>query len=886
MSEQKIFQLDESVIKRIAAGEVINFPANVAKELLENSIDAGSRHIKIELRNGGYSLIRITDNGCGIGLADLPLACQRHATSKIQSFKDIQNVTTFGFRGEALFSMSCVSHLNITSKTANSSFGYSGNYEDGTLIGELTTTPMTNGTTVTIADLFYNKPSRLRTSPDASAQNRKILQIAMRYAIAYPHVSISVYCDDKEKMMTLGDNSNHYDVISLLYGVDARASTFVHKADIAKNTSVEMYLGSPSAKKQLKESAVFVNGRLVQCDHIKRAINAVYSGFLMRDEKPFAFVMLTMPPDKVDVNVHPTKKDVIFTNEQTLIDNICSEILDQLRGLSKTRPFNEGETKPKKNSQTKSQAEYPKLSSIISSREITRSFPSIDDDNDIPKSNETHIITENQQTKIINESNINSRNENQNSLISDQNSENIKIRNEEVSNIDDTAQNIDNRKNEGVYDYGENSRKEDNHTTGEKSQISTNNETETQYTSYQRNDDNETIQIQNEKDNDVKEESDDEQDSIVEESPVKETKVRATISIEDRHFEVPTVSLNESNLTDISSESSEPQSPNRRMSRNPYMRSSVEFSGTVKEITEEPIKQQTNIPSSLFTPGVDKQKPFKKKPSNIFEELKFSPKSMGRGDPNIQTLEQVLTAASANETRSRDPNAVKREMNLKGAAALLADEKSNNYDPLSTIFRAHSFVGLIGMKYGLISADETLYAVHLFQVFRVLFYQSSLANVGNFGRIKFEEPINITNICSLINADGNKIASILIEHSEMLSDLFNIKINENGLLLEMPMIVVNYEPTFSMLPLFLSRLADAEWDGEIECIGYICNELAMLYSPTEEDGENENLQIAVRDILFPELKTSIFFPPAELISNLSFIRVRSLHEMYKIFERN
>ncbi|EAY08153.1 DNA mismatch repair protein, putative [Trichomonas vaginalis G3] len=898
MTEHRILQLDESVIKRIAAGEVINFPSNVAKELLENSIDAGSKRISTELQNGGYSLIKISDNGCGINAADMPLACQRHATSKIQSFNDLRNVTTFGFRGEALFSMSCVSHLSILSKTEESSFGYSGNFQDGNLIGELSTVPITIGTTVTISDLFYNKPTKLRTSPDSATQNRKILQIVQRYAIAYPEISFSVICDGKEKMMTHG-SSSHYDVISLLYGIDARSATFVLTGDIAKNTTVEMYLGSPSAKKQLKESAVFVNGRLVQCDHIKRAINAVYGSFLMRGEKPFAFVLLRMPPDKVDVNVHPTKKDVIFTNEQSLIDNICDIILAELKNQSKTRNFSE-KTEKKKDKKNDDE----RLSSFVSSKEIKRKTLDekyedlVEDDEKITVNNPiqekfNQIIGSNRSVQ-----NKSDKNQNEDELNEEDsfNTSNKVIQNksdmnhEEDSNeLNQNQENSFNASNKVVQNKGD---KNQNDELNEEGSFNTSNR-----------------DVQNKSDKNLHEEEEEEKDSIVEDD---EESPKAKIDIDRENkgkYELSPVSINEENLTDItpassSSDTSDTENPRKRARRNPYMKLSSDFQNLQQiddlpksdNLTKRDSDQEnseipkSNIPSSLFNKSEVTEKPKPRERSSIFDELKFTPKSMARGDPNLQTLEQVLNMSAAKEMK-RDPTKTKREMNLVTASSLLSDEKKNSFEPLITLFRAHSFVGLIGLKYGLIQADETLYAVHLFQVFRVLFYQSCLSRIGNFGKIVFDKPLDVKILAdSVEGSDSLRVKNILIEHREMLSDLFNIVINDMGCLEEMPMIVANYEPSFSFLPIFLVRLAETEWDGELECISYICDELSMLYSPCEEESNDtkniEKMKKSIRDVLFPELKTAIFFPPAALISNLSVIRVRSLHEMYKIFERN
>ena len=345
-----IVQLPENVIMAIAAGEVIHNPSNVFKELLENALDAGSTRIQVSIENGGFTYLKIQDNGYGISNVDLPICARRHTTSKIHSFNDMSNITTFGFRGEALFSISCVSHLTITSKTDESEVGYIAHYSDGELVGDLTPIAFTTGTTVEIRDLFYNRHQNLSTLPEYSQSARTILQITTNYAYAFPSTSFTVISDHHKRLHTNGGASTTEQVISLInhisfplsvqkpssYHNDNENNNPNENNSLNENTnnnelSATLFLSELGSKDtSLRGSIVFINGRLVRCDRLKRIITDVYSEFLIRGAKPFFIVMLTIPPDRVDVNVHPTKRDVAFQNDSTIYNIISSKVREAL----------------------------------------------------------------------------------------------------------------------------------------------------------------------------------------------------------------------------------------------------------------------------------------------------------------------------------------------------------------------------------------------------------------------------------------------------------------------------------------------------------------------------------------------------------------------------
>jgi DNA mismatch repair protein MLH1 len=259
----KIIQLSPDVIKRIAAGEVVHRPSSAVKEILENSLDANSTHLTIEIENGGFSLIRISDNGSGISCDDLPLACQRHTTSKIRTFSDLREISSFGFRGEALFSISSISKVKIQSKIESCDLGYCVEYLMGESISKPVPIAFTNGTTVEVENIFYNQPNRLRSLPESASQIKKIIEIINKYSIVFPKISFLLKIDGKEKIRTTG-NSDYMSVLSFIHGLTIHSSLFYFSSDLIDNASVELILSHSSNLQVPKLESVFINKRLVK----------------------------------------------------------------------------------------------------------------------------------------------------------------------------------------------------------------------------------------------------------------------------------------------------------------------------------------------------------------------------------------------------------------------------------------------------------------------------------------------------------------------------------------------------------------------------------------------------------------------------------------------
>ncbi|XP_022168581.1 DNA mismatch repair protein Mlh1 [Myzus persicae] len=334
-------KLAEDVVNRIAAGEVIQRPANALKELLENSLDAKSTNIQVTLKNGGLKLLQIQDNGTGIRTEDLGIVCERFTTSKLQQFEDLTKISTYGFRGEALASISHVAHLTITTKTNGALCAYKGLYKDGKLKAPPKSCAGNVGTIITVEDLFHNIATRKKSMKSFNEEHLKVVEVVSRYAIHNPLVGFTV--KKQGELLTevkTNQGSTHIDNIQAIYGsAISRALLEVNDYCNILKVKIKGYVSNPnfSAKKQI--FILFINDRLVDSQGLRKAVDQVYSIYLAKGSHPFIYLSLHLDPMNVDVNVHPTKHEVHFLHEDKVIDKVVDAIQDKLSGTNTSRTF-------------------------------------------------------------------------------------------------------------------------------------------------------------------------------------------------------------------------------------------------------------------------------------------------------------------------------------------------------------------------------------------------------------------------------------------------------------------------------------------------------------------------------------------------------------------
>lgn len=318
----QIALLSQETIDKIAAGEVIERPSSVVKELVENAIDAGSSAVTVEIKEGGISFIRISDNGCGIEREQIPLAFLRHSTSKIKSVEDLFTVTSLGFRGEALSSIAAVSQVELITKT-NGDFTGSRYLIEGSKEVSLEEIGAPDGTTFIIRNLFYNTPARKKFLKSAQTEGTYIHELMQRMILSHPDVAFKFILNNQVKLQSSG-NGNIKDIIYHLYGRDITKALLpiAHESELFK---VSGFIGKPMISRGNRGYELyFVNGRFIRSQILSKAIEDAFKPFLMQHQYPFTVLYFEIDSSLLDVNVHPTKMELRFSNQQELYREVQS----------------------------------------------------------------------------------------------------------------------------------------------------------------------------------------------------------------------------------------------------------------------------------------------------------------------------------------------------------------------------------------------------------------------------------------------------------------------------------------------------------------------------------------------------------------------------------
>lgn len=336
--------LPDHVAAQIAAGEVVERPASVVKELVENALDAGATTIKVEVRSGGRELIRVSDDGYGIPADDALTAFARHATSKLSRIDDLDSLVTLGFRGEALASIASVSRVSMVTRHADEQTGTSLQLEGGQLL-DRRSVGAPRGTVITVEHLFFNTPARLKFMKADATERRHIDSVITRYAMAYPNVRFSLTQDGRPTLSTTG-NGSLADVLVETLGLDIVREMLPilpsdrQRAD-APPIEVYGYTSTPTLHRNTRSFiTVFVNGRHVQDNSLTFAICQAYHTLMPADRYPVAVILLAMPPTEVDVNVHPTKAEVRFRQSDVVFGAVQRAVRRAVMGGSDIQRLN------------------------------------------------------------------------------------------------------------------------------------------------------------------------------------------------------------------------------------------------------------------------------------------------------------------------------------------------------------------------------------------------------------------------------------------------------------------------------------------------------------------------------------------------------------------
>lgn len=350
----KINVLSFEIANLIAAGEVVERPSSVLKELIENSIDAGATEIVAEIKRGGVALIRVTDNGCGIDKDDLPVSLKRHATSKISERDDLYSIMTLGFRGEALAAISSVSEVTIITKTKESDTGYMLTSEGGKIL-DMSEVGASDGTTVVVENLFFNVPARRKFLKKDSTEAMNVAALVEKIALSRPDISIQLLIDGEEKFKTPGD-SELIHTIRAIYGKEF-SSKLIKAEGVSDGIKVSGYIGrSDNVRKNRNLENIFINGRYVKSLTAQAALEKAYTSFIATEHFPACALFIEMHPGIVDVNVHPAKLEVKFSDERRVFEAVYYTVKKALE---------ESEYRPEMELAKTSKSEYNPVSAFV-----------------------------------------------------------------------------------------------------------------------------------------------------------------------------------------------------------------------------------------------------------------------------------------------------------------------------------------------------------------------------------------------------------------------------------------------------------------------------------------------------------------------------------------
>ena len=354
----EIFVLDSKTIDKIAAGEVVERPASVVKELVENAIDAKATNITVEIKDGGNTMIRVTDNGTGIEKSQIKRAFMRHATSKIQSVDDLLKIVSLGFRGEALSSIAAVSQIEFITKTKEDLIGIRYQIEGAREIS-LEEIGAPDGSTIIVRNLFYNTPARRKFLKSPVTETAYISDIMEHLALSIPEISFKFVVNGQTKFHTSG-NKNLREVIYKIHGKEI-INELIEIENHDENISLTGFIGKPVITKGNRSyENYFVNHRYIKSDVISKAIEESYKTFMMQHKYPFVILHLNINPEMIDINVHPAKMDIRFTNQNYFYDFITSSIYQRLKNIEMIPKVSAGNPVPIPNEPKESDVPVPK----------------------------------------------------------------------------------------------------------------------------------------------------------------------------------------------------------------------------------------------------------------------------------------------------------------------------------------------------------------------------------------------------------------------------------------------------------------------------------------------------------------------------------------------
>ncbi|KAI4486155.1 hypothetical protein M0802_012523 [Mischocyttarus mexicanus] len=854
----KIRKLDEVVVNRIAAGEIIQRPANALKELIENSLDAKATNIQIIVKEGGLKLLQIQDNGTGIKKDDMDIVCERFTTSKLQNFDDLKTISTYGFRGEALASISHIALLTITTKTSDEKCAYRAMYINSKLKEQPKPCAGNQGTMITIENLFYNVATRRKALSSSSEEFNKITDVVIKYSIHNPKVGFTLkkHGETTPQVRTT-HNSTKMNNIKILYGNPvARELLEIEFQDDTYQFKMHALITNPNYTSKRMIFLLFINNRLVESTPIKKMLEEMYAIHLPKKTHPFVYLSLEINPNNVDVNVHPTKHEVRFLHEDIIIEKVKLALDEKLSSDSASRTFY-------------MQARLPKVD--VTEKTLKEILPEFNKDNS------------GKQKKIYDKDLIRTDSTDQ-KLDKFNFTIHTAMKMARDNNLEETKEsNLQTEKilNLNISDDTE------NNTTADgipiKKVVDTSNKNELHEKHLQNNESVHLSAI-----------IDQSTPSILSE-PIPSTSSNSDVS--NNNNITPNSSKKEKILIMSESESDESGTEeqygvnkfNESVGKNACKRVRQYFGNkNIEDLEKEqsPKNSITNIQKENNDNKIEQ-----------FDKECIKDKVDCVSQPNVVTKEDDK---SVREFKSYSVNNFRREVKLTSVLKLRKEVEDNCHQGLREILSNLIFVGCIDQISTLVQSGVNLYICNTKKLAEELFYEIMLYDFANYGVMKFSDPISLYDLAMLgleteeagwTEEDDPKeelaksVKELLLEKADMMKEYFSIVIDKKGNLKSLPILLDKYFPFEGDLPIYILRLStEVDWTSEQTCFQNICRETARYYSEMNPIHNMHDWKYVTEHILYPAIKESLL-PPKSFAHDSTILQITSLPDLYKVFER-
>lgn len=860
----KIKKLDETVVNKIAAGEIIQRPANALKELIENSLDAKATNIQISTKEGGLKLLQIQDNGTGIRKEDMDIVCERFTTSKLQKFEDLSELTTFGFRGEALASISHIALLTITTKTADEKCAYKASYINSKLKAPPAPCAGNQGTIITIENLFYNVATRRKALSNPSEEFNKITEVVMKYAVHNPTTGFTLKKHgESSSQVRIPHNSTKQSNIRILYGNPvARELLEVELDDDAYKFKMQGFVTNANYTNKRMMLLLFINNRLVDSSSIRKMLEEIYSVYLPKKAHPWCYISLNINPQNIDVNVHPTKHEVRFLHEDAIIERMKFALDERLAGNSASRTFY-------------LQARLPKAD--ITKNVLEEVLPEFNKDN-LDKSKKVHarelIRTDSSDQKLDRFNFTIHTDKHSNTFVEKKLTHNVESESvnfeipleNNVSNI--TMENSSAKCQETDSNSNLNTAEHNSMSLGRREvhveEIPVNSSTQwsdiLDTTISSENTCNPSTSTQKDKSDDIRSEN---------------------ITYDVREFLYDSDETMDESVEDNS----------RDIIADKARKRVYQYFGNkdIMERKKDLEKEQTTLQNADDNKKAEEE-----------EEGSISNTNQSENTPIEETASTDESPKSTLQFKSYSVNNFRHEVKLTSILKLRKEIEDECHEGLRNILANLTFVGCIDQTSALIQSGMNLYICNTRKLVEELFYEIMLYDFANFGVIKFSERISLFDLAMIAldsgetgwtEEDGPKdelaarVKELLLEKADMMNEYFSIVMDKVGNLRSLPVILDKYFPYEAEIPLYIMRLAtEIDWRKEQICFQNICRETAKFYSYINPKPQTHDWKYITEHVLYPAIKESLL-PPKHFAHDSTILQIASLPDLYKVFER-